>query len=175
MEWQIWQTVSPAGLVIDHNLIDAYKGSPNEVRGTNPVEGDPRFVDRSRCDVHLLPDSPAINAGASTVNPPVADDVEGNVRPQGSGFDMGAYEFGTAAPDASAPDASTLDAESPPDGEWQRRQRQRLRVPVGVHHVFWRMAGRAACRDAAGAKAQEFKAVCGQVDVLARSKCGLPP
>jgi hypothetical protein len=40
---------------------------------------------------HLRPDSPAIDSGA--VLSDVPGDLEGNPRPQGSGYDIGAYEY----------------------------------------------------------------------------------
>jgi parallel beta-helix repeat protein len=42
-------------------------------------------------DYHLKPASPAIDAGTSTDAPP--NDLDGNPRPQGATFDIGAYEF----------------------------------------------------------------------------------
>jgi hypothetical protein len=42
-------------------------------------------------DFHLLATSPAVNAGTSTGAPPA--DLEGNPRPVGPGFDLGAYEL----------------------------------------------------------------------------------
>lgn len=51
-------------------------------------------------DFHLRPDSPAIDAGAPI--PSVTTDFDGVKRPQGKGYDIGAYEFVQPAP-ASAP------------------------------------------------------------------------
>jgi hypothetical protein len=42
-------------------------------------------------DYHLQPGSPAIDAGTSEGAP--ADDIEGNRRPRGGGFDIGMYEY----------------------------------------------------------------------------------
>jgi parallel beta-helix repeat protein len=47
-------------------------------------------------DFHLLPTAPAINAGTSAFAPLI--DLEGNPRPVGAGFDIGAYEWFAAAP-----------------------------------------------------------------------------
>ncbi len=48
---------------------------------------DPLFV--SATDFHLAVGSPAIDAGLAV---PVATDFDGNPRPQGAGYDIGAYE-----------------------------------------------------------------------------------
>ncbi|MCP4579624.1 MAG: hypothetical protein GY846_25410 [Deltaproteobacteria bacterium] len=42
-------------------------------------------------DYHLLETAPAIDAGATL--PEITDDLNGNIRPRGAGYDMGAYEF----------------------------------------------------------------------------------
>ncbi|MFC1764557.1 choice-of-anchor Q domain-containing protein, partial [Planctomycetota bacterium] len=52
------------------------------------IEGDPLFVGPD--DFHITADSPAVDAGADLG---VTEDFDGNVRPQGSATDIGAYEF----------------------------------------------------------------------------------
>ncbi len=64
----------PEGYVVEDNLFDT----------------DPLFVNPSENDFHLNANSPAIDNGQALSAPVV--DIEGNVRPQGSGFDIGAYE-----------------------------------------------------------------------------------
>lgn len=53
---------------------------------------NPLFVDAADGDFHLMPDSPAIDAGSS--QNAATDDFEGNSRPCGAAYDIGAYEFG---------------------------------------------------------------------------------
>jgi hypothetical protein len=82
----------PAGNVsVDHNLIDGYRGYEDEVYGEDYVEGDPRFVDAPAGDLHLRPESPAIDHASATAAP--AEDWDGDPRPGGAGYDIGADEY----------------------------------------------------------------------------------
>jgi hypothetical protein len=62
---------------------DIFASTPN-------IWGDPAFVDPDGGDYHIGPDSAARNAG---VNAGVTEDIDGDTRPQGSGYDIGADEF----------------------------------------------------------------------------------
>jgi len=55
------------------------------------IEADPLFI-LSRANYHLRPDSPCIDAGKDAG---VYKDIDGQDRPWGAGFDMGADEFST--------------------------------------------------------------------------------
>ena len=57
----------------------------NNLVGTNP-----KFVNASANDFHLQSSSPAINAGAPVTK--VITDFDGIMRPQGTAYDIGAYE-----------------------------------------------------------------------------------
>lgn len=61
-------------------------------QGIHSVTGDPLFVDPSNpiYDFHLQSDSPAIDSGTDVG---INNDIEGNLRPQGAGYDIGAYEY----------------------------------------------------------------------------------
>lgn len=76
---------------IDHNLIDGYRGYEGEIYGDAYIEGDARFVNPSSANFHLQQNSPAIDNGSSVDAPGV--DFDGNSRPQGDGYDMGAFEY----------------------------------------------------------------------------------
>ncbi len=54
------------------------------------------FVDNTNGNFHLLPSSQPVNIGTTLVSSVVNVDLDGVVRPQGSGYDIGAYEFTTA-------------------------------------------------------------------------------
>ena len=70
---------------------------------TNSIDADPSFVGGGIGDFHLLNGSPAIDGGAT---PPVSltHDFDGNPRPLGATFDVGAYE--AVPPVAPLPDFS---------------------------------------------------------------------
>lgn len=79
----------------------AYTGNNNLFFGAGPGpsffssnrNSDPKFASPRAGDFHLLPGSPAIDFGV-TVSLPT--DHDGVTRPQGSGYDIGAYEFSSA-------------------------------------------------------------------------------
>jgi parallel beta-helix repeat protein len=54
------------------------------------------FVDPNNSNFHLLPSSQPTNIGASLVSSVVNVDLDGIVRPQGSGYDIGCYEYTSA-------------------------------------------------------------------------------
>jgi PKD repeat protein len=67
----------------------------DEVTGPTIIHLPPLFVDVSdtsplKWDLHLLSSSPCIDSGTSEGAPDY--DIDGNPRPQGSGYDIGAYE-----------------------------------------------------------------------------------
>jgi hypothetical protein len=90
-QMEVEPDVSMSNLTVDHNLIHGYRNYGDEIKGSDYVEGDPLFVSTSTHDFHLQENSPAIDAGSS-VNAP-SDDYDGTSRPQGSGYDIGAYEY----------------------------------------------------------------------------------
>jgi hypothetical protein len=71
---KIGSGVPQAQIISDHNL----------------TSGDPKFVNPAGGDFHLQIGSPAIDTG-SPLNAPNID-FDGNSRPRGAGYDIGAYE-----------------------------------------------------------------------------------
>jgi uncharacterized repeat protein (TIGR01451 family) len=71
--------------------IKNYDLDPISGAGTGDVLGDPRYVDLSSNDYHLQPGSAAIDRADSAGAP--AEDINGQARPAGAGFDIGADEY----------------------------------------------------------------------------------
>ena len=63
--------------------------------GVHSISSDPKFVDATNSNFHLNSGSPCINSGDP--NTSLNSDFEGNKRPSGSGYDMGAYEYQSGA------------------------------------------------------------------------------
>jgi fibronectin type 3 domain-containing protein len=90
--------VSGSGsLVADHTLF--WNNDDDGLRGTDPVDGDPRFVNRAFGDFHIFDGSAAQGRG---VDAGIARDIDGDARPGLGAFDIGAdqvapawFDFGT--------------------------------------------------------------------------------
>ena len=77
----------PCDITVTHsNIQGGWNGT-----GNNNINSDPLFVDAANGDFHLQSGSECIDNGTSAGAP--ATDINGVSRPQGSGFDMGAYEY----------------------------------------------------------------------------------
>jgi fibronectin-binding autotransporter adhesin len=81
-----------AGMVYeDYNLFfNVITNTVDVTSGGHSLIGDPRFVDPPHGDYHLQFSSAAIDHG---VDAGVTTDLDGNPRPIGLGFDIGAYEY----------------------------------------------------------------------------------
>jgi len=86
-------------LHVDYTIANYISGGVDI--GTHFIMGEPRFVDAANGDFRLLPDSPAINVGDSSVvdeYPFLKDgsgnplDLDGNPRIVGDAIDLGAFE-----------------------------------------------------------------------------------
>ena len=65
--------------------------------GTNDLSVDPQYVDAATGDYHLASGSGCIDEGTDTG---LATDIDGEARPHGDGFDIGADEFVPSTPPA---------------------------------------------------------------------------
>ena len=87
--------MAPVDCVVRNNLATAFTNAPEVLEEKNLVIQNPAnlFIDAQNFDLHLLPNAPAIDA-ASPLNAPELD-RDRIARPQGDGFDIGAYEWHT--------------------------------------------------------------------------------
>jgi parallel beta-helix repeat protein len=85
-------------------------GSGNSTTVSTNLVTDPRFVSAS--DFHLQSSSPAIDTGLTISE--ITTDIDGAPRPQGSGYDIGAYEFGGALPTPTPPPTPAPTPTPPP-------------------------------------------------------------
>lgn len=92
---------SGSTLIFKNNLIypesrDTFTtGCPSGFSESGTIKGDSKFVNPSDNDYHLRSDSPAIDNGVNSSL--VSLDHDGNSRPQGNAYDIGAYEFGSGS------------------------------------------------------------------------------
>jgi len=85
-----------SGCIVRNNLSRsiATKADPEVRADHNLIIGNPAdwFEDYKHHNVHLKSDSPAVDAGTAKMAP--KKDADGKPRPQGKGYDAGAYEYG---------------------------------------------------------------------------------
>jgi hypothetical protein len=90
------------GVIIRNNLTTTAQMMGRDMEGmtasNNITSTNPQFVNPAQDDFHLQQGSRAINTG--TTFPEVPCDYEGRTRPAGSGYDIGAFEYG-ASPSTS--------------------------------------------------------------------------
>ncbi len=102
---EIYVDGSLAQITGDTNLWFGVGSAPSQT--TNNQTGDPVFFNRTLGDFHLTTSSPAKDIGLTVLpnnsfapnpGPTVGVDKDGVLRPQGTAFDLGAYEFFSGAP-----------------------------------------------------------------------------
>ena len=88
-------TANDTGVIVDHNLFYNAGGSwrSGNVLGTAYVTGNPLLTNPTT-NFNISSNSPAIGAGSSTLAP--STDYVGTSRPQGAGYDIGAYQYSTS-------------------------------------------------------------------------------
>jgi hypothetical protein len=75
--------------------------------GSHSLTGDPAFVNPAADDYHLKVTSAAIDAGTDAG---VTTDFDGKARPQGAGYDIGAYEYEPINARINGTDCNLIDA-----------------------------------------------------------------
>ena len=90
-------TLDNGAIFAGHTLF--FANSDDGIRGTDPIDGDPNFVNAPAGDFHIQAGSAAIGAGNDTG---VVTDIDGEARPGLGGIDVGAdelaawkFDFGT--------------------------------------------------------------------------------
>jgi parallel beta-helix repeat protein len=81
-------------LTSDYNCY--FNSSNITVLGAHDLKSDPQFVDEANANFRLKITSPCRDAGTATAAP--TTDFVGYPRPQGAGYDLGAYELATIVP-----------------------------------------------------------------------------
>ena len=81
-------------VTMDHTLWNNTTDYSSGVTHTNDRSGDPAFVNPTAGDYHIGAASAAIDQG---VDAGVSTDIDGDARPQGSGYDIGADEYTSGA------------------------------------------------------------------------------
>ncbi len=90
----LWGNTASEGSEIyekEKPIIVTYSNIQGGHDGEGNIDADPLFVDAANDDLHLQGALPCIDTGTADGAP--SDDLDGNFRPVGSGYDMGAYEY----------------------------------------------------------------------------------
>lgn len=81
--------ISPgAGNSYNYNLY--FPNVSFSLKGANSLSEDPLFANSQGNDFHLRSNSPAVDSG---IDVGIITDIEKKLRPQGNGYDIGAYEY----------------------------------------------------------------------------------
>jgi hypothetical protein len=83
-DWDDWQSL--IGATLGYNLFQAGTGF-----GSPIITGDPLFQNRGNNNYSLSASSPAVDAASTAYS--LLEDIDGNVRPSGNAYDIGAYEL----------------------------------------------------------------------------------
>jgi predicted outer membrane repeat protein len=87
----VWGNTPPADMMGLGSFTVSYSDIENGWTGTGNLDVDPLFLDAAGGDYRLHVSSPVKDVGTAVGAPD--HDLDGVARPQGGGFDMGAYEW----------------------------------------------------------------------------------
>ena len=93
-------------LNFEYSYSDFFNNGFSMPSGTNNISNNPLFVDIATGDYHLQNASPCIDSGTSQ-NAPLVD-FDGNDRPIGNGWDIGAYEYSESLDISDFSDISSI-------------------------------------------------------------------
>jgi hypothetical protein len=106
-------TPVPSGYKLIETLFDGGDDSGATYTTSNNVAdivANLDLADPANLDYRILGTSPAVDAGTNLASVGVTDDFEGLARPFGSGYDVGAFEFGALSVHLGAENASVFGA-----------------------------------------------------------------
>jgi hypothetical protein len=92
-EISVSNDVPAPNVTVENNVLYSYKSDAEdgEVTGIDFIDENPLFIDAAGGDFHVRKNSPAIDTGSAVDAP--AHDFDGNARPAGQGYDIGAFEY----------------------------------------------------------------------------------
>ncbi|MDR3575115.1 MAG: choice-of-anchor Q domain-containing protein [Anaerolineaceae bacterium] len=100
-------------LTVGYNCVYRAGGKPWRAADPHDVWNvNPMFVNEASADFHLQSDSPCIDAGRTITS--VTNDLDGNIRPKGNGYDIGAYESPYTATATPTPTSTPTITPLPP-------------------------------------------------------------
>ncbi len=90
--YQVDDQAGANGWNVSNNLLFGDLGTQdqNRINSGDDIQGNPQFLNAVNLDFRLNPSSPAIDQGISSF---INTDFDGNPRPSGSGWDIGAFEY----------------------------------------------------------------------------------
>jgi hypothetical protein len=132
-----WSRDYPVSISSDYNIVygaslESFHGIP---QNSHDLVSNPEFVNPENGNFHLQSYSPAIDAGTTLSD--VTIDFEGTPRPQGAGYDIGAYEFQgdtPELPECTEADWTYSDGECQPDDTLTRTWTKTSDCEGGVTH-----------------------------------------
>jgi parallel beta-helix repeat protein len=90
-EYGIYNSIGNPSPSVNYHTVSSNGTDYTNCTVSNSIPADPLYIDPPNGNYRLQSDSPAIDAIPLGVGE-VDDDIDGNPRPQGSGYDIGAYE-----------------------------------------------------------------------------------
>ena len=99
-DYNLFYDTSSKQVITGYSSLADYRAA-NPTSDVHSIEGNPLFVDEENTNARLQALSPAINAGIPLSS--ITLDIDGNTRPAGTAWDIGAHEFGAGASTLEAP------------------------------------------------------------------------